>query len=78
MLSLKQSVRIQMPPKGQCFLHSCFLCTLKTVRSQHENTPITKSADNTGLTGLITDDDNSHCRQQNSNFVNYVMRTTSS
>ena len=55
---------------------SLFLFSLYTedCRSQHENTPITKSADNMGL----TDDDNSHCWQQNGGFVDYVIRTTSS
>ena len=59
---------------------SLFLFSLYTedCRSQHENTPITKSADNTGLTALITDDDNSHCQQKNGGFVDYVIRTTSS
>ena len=43
-------------------------------RGQHENSPIVKFADDTGLTGLITDDDDSHYRQQISSFVDWCDR----
>ena len=33
-------------------------------KSQHTNTPIVNRSDDTGLTGLITDDGDSHYRQQ--------------
>ena len=75
-----------MAPKGQWFLHSfvvVFFVFLYTAdcRSQHENTAIIKFADDTGVTGLITDDDNSLYRQQISDFVdccdeNYMWEKT--
>ena len=50
---------------------SSFLVSLDTAdcSGQQENTAIIKSADGTGVTGLITDDDNSHYRQQISELV---------
>ena len=52
---------------------SPFLFSLYTAdcRSQHDSTPITKFADDTGLTGLITDDDDTHYRRQIDSFVDW-------
>ena len=43
-----------------------FLLSLYTAdcRGQHQNTPVVKFADDIGLTGLITDDDDYHYQQQ--------------
>ena len=53
---------------GAPFLFSSYAADC---RNQHENTPIVKSADATGLTGLMTRDDDSHYRQQISDFVDW-------
>ena len=57
-----------MPSKGQCFLPFCLLCTLQAVEV-NAKTPIANFANNTGLSGLMTDEDDYHCRQQISDFV---------
>ena len=52
---------------------SLFLFSLYTAdcRSQHENTPIVKTEDDTGPSVLITDDDDCNYRQQISDFVDW-------
>ena len=52
---------------------SPFLFSLYTAdcRSQHENTPIVKTEDDTGPSVLITDDDDCNYRQQISDFVDW-------
>ena len=52
---------------------SPFLFSLYIAECRHENDscPIVKFADDTGLTGLITDDDDSHYRQEIGRFVEW-------
>jgi hypothetical protein len=52
---------------------SPFLFSLYTAECRHKNDscPIVKFADDTGLTGLITDDDDSHYRQEIDHFVEW-------
>ena len=59
-----------MSSKGQCFLHFCLLCTLRAAEF-NTKTPIANFADDTELSGLMTDEDDSHCRQQISDFVDW-------
>ena len=52
---------------------SPFLFSLYTAdcRHAHDSCPIVKFADDTGLTGLITDDDDTHYRQEIDRFVEW-------
>jgi hypothetical protein len=52
---------------------SPFLFSLYTAEYRHgnESCPLVKFADDTGLTGLITDDDDTHYRQETDRFVNW-------
>ena len=56
---------------------SPFLFSLHTAdcRSSHDSCPIDKFADDTGLTGLITNDDDSHYRQEVDRFVDWCEKT---
>ena len=70
---VKSETRCTNTGAPQGTVRSPFLFSSYTAdcRNQHENSPIVKSADATGLTGLITDDDDSHCRQRISDFVDW-------
>ena len=59
------------PPQGTVLSQCMFSLYIADCRGQHENTPILKFADDTGLTGLITNDDVSHYRQQIRSFVDW-------
>ena len=61
------------PPPHPPTVLSSFLFSLYSAdcRSQHENTPTVKIADNTGPSVLITDDDDFDYRQQISDFVDW-------
>ena len=59
-------------PRGTMLSPCLFFLYTSDCRGQHENTPIV-NADDTGLTGLIliTDDDDSHYRQQIGSCVDW-------
>ena len=59
------------PARDSAFSVSLFFVHCADCRNQHENTPVVKSVDATGLTGLMTRDDDSHYRQQISDFVDW-------
>ena len=58
-----------MCPQGTVLSPFLFCLYIESCRNRSENTPIVEFADDTGLTGHIIDDDDSHYRQQIRDFV---------
>ena len=62
-------------PQGSALSPFHFSLYTADCRSSHDSCPIDKFADGTGQTGLITNDDDSHYRQDLDRFIEWCQKS---